>query len=87
MARAMCQSCGMPLNDKTKGTEADGSPSLKYCNLCYEKGKFTQPDATAKEMQETAYKALRQKHWPRFLAHMVTNNIPKLERWQPKGKT
>jgi hypothetical protein len=82
MARQMCQSCGMPLKDNVKGTEKDGSISEKYCNFCYENGKFTQPNATAKDMQEVATKALKKKHWPGFLIKMATNNIPKLERWQ-----
>ncbi|MBX4197452.1 zinc ribbon domain-containing protein [Candidatus Saccharibacteria bacterium] len=86
MARQMCQSCGMPLNDKTRGTEADGSPSLKYCNLCYQNGKFTQPNATAADMQRIGYEALRQKHWPGFLAKMAVNGVPKLERWNTPTK-
>mgnify|MGYP002626442912 CR=1 FL=1 len=39
---AWCQSCGMPLaNADMLGTEADGSPSLKYCTYCYQGGHFT----------------------------------------------
>jgi hypothetical protein len=85
MTRQMCQSCGMPLKDKVKGTEKDGTKSEKYCYLCYENGKFTQPSATAKDMQEVATSALKKKHWPGFLIKMATNNIPKLERWQNKN--
>jgi len=88
MARQMCQSCGMPLRDeKSKGTEADGSKSQKYCVHCYQKGKFTWPDATAEKMQIYSIGMLmKQKHWPGFLAKMATNGIPKLERWNQKAK-
>lgn len=44
-----CQSCGMPLNGETKGTEADGSVSEDYCTYCYKDGKFTQ-DMTMEQM-------------------------------------
>ncbi|WP_129045576.1 zinc ribbon domain-containing protein [Companilactobacillus metriopterae] len=45
-----CQSCGMPLNSENLGTESDGSKSSKYCNYCYENGKFIEPDITIEEM-------------------------------------
>ncbi|MBP6334223.1 MAG: hypothetical protein KA444_02035, partial [Bacteroidia bacterium] len=34
-----CQSCGFPLNKDKKGggTEIDGSTSLLYCSMCYQK--------------------------------------------------
>ena len=84
MAGAMCQSCGMPIGkDEVKGTEADGSLSQKYCKMCYQNGKFTQPNATAEDMQKIGYQALRKKHWPGFIAKIALKNIPKLERWQP----
>ena len=83
MSRQMCQSCGMPIGkDEVKGTETDGSLSQKYCKMCYQKGKFTQPNATAEDMQKIGYKALREKRWPGFLAKMAVNGIPKLERWR-----
>ena len=83
MARQMCQSCGMPIKkDEVKGTEADGSLSQKYCTHCYQKGSFTWPDATAETMQIYSIGVLMKHHWPGFLAKMLTNGIPKLERWQ-----
>ena len=81
MAKQMCQSCGMPLNAKNKGAEADGGTSEKYCGLCYQKGKFTNPNATVEAIQKIGYEALRKKHWPGFLAKMAVNGVPKLERW------
>jgi len=71
----------MPLKDN-RGTEQDGSPSEKFCSLCYKNGSFIDPNITVEQMQETAVKALRQKHWPNFLAKMAAGRIPKLERWK-----
>lgn len=83
MARQMCQSCSMPLNDKNKGTEADGSLSQKYCQLCYQKGKFTTPDMTVEQMQAICVRVLnKDKRWPKFLAKLASRQIPKLERWR-----
>ena len=49
-----CDSCGMPLNDSTHGTEADGSISTTYCLTCYAGGVFTAPDATVEQARDAA---------------------------------
>lgn len=49
MEMKFCQSCGMPLNEENKGTEADGSISEDYCVYCYKDGRFTQ-DMTMEQM-------------------------------------
>lgn len=79
-----CQSCGMPLSkDKGGGgTEADDSKSTKYCSLCYQKGKFTEPDLTVEGMQEKVKNIMTSDmHLPRFMANYFVKGIPKLERW------
>lgn len=41
MGQIFCQSCGMPLSDKSQfGTESDGSLSEEYCVYCYKDGNF-----------------------------------------------
>jgi hypothetical protein len=45
-----CQSCGMPLNEHNQSTNKDLTKSNIYCNLCYEKGEFIEPDITMDEM-------------------------------------
>ena len=42
MEQQFCQSCGMPLTDENRGTNADGSHSEDYCSYCYKNGEFTQ---------------------------------------------
>ena len=51
MEQKFCQSCGMPLTDKDKGINADGSRNDDYCNYCYMDGRFTQ-DFTMEQMIE-----------------------------------
>lgn len=46
-----CQSCGMPLTDEVRGTNADGSKSEDYCIYCYKDGAFT-GDFTMEQMAE-----------------------------------
>ncbi len=79
-----CQSCSMPLakDPNGGGSEADGSRSAKYCSLCYQNGKFTQPDFTVTEMQEFCIEQLRKKGIPRFLGWLFTRSLPRLERWR-----
>jgi len=46
-----CGSCGMPLErPDDAGTDADGSPSERYCTHCYRNGAFVQPDLTREAM-------------------------------------
>lgn len=83
MAKQMCQSCGRPLKDDIKGTETDGSLSEKYCNLCYANGAFIDPDITLEEMQVICVNAMKDMHFPGFLARRIAKNqLPQLERWK-----
>lgn len=80
-----CQSCGMPLEKGAKsGTEADGSKSLKYCQLCYLEGSLINPDMTLEEMKETVDKALKEKGWVWPMRVLAKWQIPTLERWSNK---
>ena len=78
----MCESCGMPLKDEFKGTNADGGKTDQYCKYCYADGAFTAPDATVEEMREYSIRGMNEKGWPRFLASLMTKNTDKLPRWQ-----
>ncbi len=49
MEMKFCQSCGMPLTDDNKGTNACGGRNEDYCIYCYKDGKFTQ-DMTMEQM-------------------------------------
>lgn len=78
-----CQSCGMPLKEgKDSGTESDGSKSTTYCNLCYEKGQFTQPNVTLDEMKKIVDESLKEKGWVWPLRLMAKWQLPRLKRWK-----
>jgi len=79
-----CQSCGMPMKKDPElgGTNSDGSKSLKFCSYCYQSGQFTQPDITAKEMQDFCIDKMKEMGMPRLIGWLFTRSIPKLERWQ-----
>ncbi len=82
---SQCQSCGMPLENGSKaGTEADGSKSSKYCNLCYENGEFKEPDITLEDMKVICDNALKEKGWIAPLRWMAKMQLPSLERWKVK---
>ena len=38
----LCQSCSLPLDSDSYGTNADGSKNTDYCKYCFDNGKFTQ---------------------------------------------
>ncbi|WP_299347976.1 zinc ribbon domain-containing protein [uncultured Maritalea sp.] len=79
-----CQSCSMPM-DKDPGhggTEADGRKSEKYCALCYQDGKFLNPEFTAKQMQDFCIVQMKKQGMPGFVAWIFTRGIPNLERWK-----
>lgn len=51
MEQTFCQSCGMPLEEKLLGTNADGRKNEEYCIYCYKDGAFT-GDFTMEEMAD-----------------------------------
>lgn len=80
-----CQSCGMPLaNEESLGTEADGSPSSKYCIYCYKDGHFTY-ECTMDEMVDICVEHMV---FPgsAFTVETARTHIkellPQLERWR-----
>ena len=76
-----CDSCGMPLNETTHGTEADGSESAAYCLTCYATGAFTAPDAGVEAVRDAAIAALVAQGVPPLTATRLTSAIESLPRW------
>ena len=89
-----CQSCGMPLTDEIKGTNADGSRNENYCVYCYKNGKFVH-DFTMTQMIEFCLQFLDQ--WnaqaglnltPVQAKEQMLQHFPHLKRWKEKdGRT
>lgn len=86
MEYKFCQSCGFPLKNDKKGggTEKDGTPSGKYCSMCYEKGEFLMPKEidTAQKMQKYCIEAMKKDGMNGLFAWLVTRGIPRLEKWK-----
>ena len=76
-----CTSCGMPLNDDTRGTEADGKPCDTYCSACYAKGAFTLPDGPIEAVQARSIAAIIAQGVPPLAAKKLTEKIAELPRW------
>jgi hypothetical protein len=81
-----CQSCGMPLQTKKagdcRGSEADGSKSEEWCNLCYENGAFIVPNCSLDEMKEIVDTALKEKGSGRIMRWLAQKQLPSLKRWK-----
>ena len=83
-----CQSCGMPLNDENRGTNADRSKNDDYCMYCYQNGKFTN-DCTMDEMIEFCAQFVDEvnKNMPKPMTKeeykdMMRQYFPMLKRWE-----
>jgi hypothetical protein len=80
-----CGSCGMPIaGPGDAGTEADDSPSDRYCTHCYRGGAFVEPDLTREMMiEEFAPQLAAQLGMPLERATaMVTAFTATLPRWR-----
>ena len=88
MEQKFCQSCGMPLTEEIKGTNADGSKNEDYCIYCYKDGAFTR-DCTMEEMIDFCAQFVDEvnKNMPRPMTQeeykqMMRQYFPKLKRWE-----
>ena len=83
--QTVCQSCGMPLaSPDLLGTEADGSPSERFCKWCYENGSY-QGACTMEDMVDICVEHMATPDAPfspeEARSYMETL-LPTLERWQ-----
>ena len=68
-----------------KATEKNGTENPNYCKLCYENGKFTNPELkTAKDMQELVKDVLKKQGVGKVKRWFYTMEIPKLDRWNKR---
>jgi hypothetical protein len=78
-----CQSCSMPLQKPEDfGTNADGSKNQEYCQYCYQKGKFTEPEITMGQMIEKCTGIMKQMNMPEAQIEQTKKFIPILKRWR-----
>lgn len=94
MDEQFCQSCGMPLSDTNKGTNADRSQNNDYCMYCYKDGRFAQ-DFTMSQMIEFCLQFTDQINkeaglnlTPVQAKEQMLQCFPHLKRWREKdGRT
>lgn len=94
MDEQFCQSCGIPLSDTNKGTNADRSQNNDYCMYCYKDGRFTQ-DFTMSQMIEFCLQFTDQINkeaglnlTPVQAKEQMLQCFPHLKRWREKdGRT
>jgi hypothetical protein len=86
MENKICQSCGMPMDDNSFGTNANMSKNKEYCHYCFKLGKFTDEgiimEDKIKKNIAIAVKIGLSESKARTLAE---STIPKLKRWKKKG--
>lgn len=82
----VCQSCGLPLNERILGNENNGTFSQEYCYLCYRNGKFINPDLTLEQMKQHIVKMIDQTQANKFQKWMLKKVYPlqlrSLKRWR-----
>jgi len=68
------------------GTNADLSASKEYCQFCFRKGEFSEPNITMQQMIEkvTGFMVTLEKMPESKVKRMAKTFIPELKRWQSK---
>ena len=82
----VCQSCGIPLNERILGNENNGTFSQEYCYLCYRNGKFILPNLTMDEMKQQISKIVNQSLENKFQKWLTKKvlclQLKTLKRWK-----
>lgn len=83
--RELCQSCGLPMDKaEDRGSEADGRASAEYCRDCYQRGSFTSPGLTQRQMLDICVREMARKGvMPKAVAWpLMRLTLPRLKRWR-----
>ncbi|MDD5342728.1 MAG: zinc ribbon domain-containing protein [Patescibacteria group bacterium] len=80
----ICQSCSLPLvKEEDFGTNSDGGKNEEYCNFCFQKGQFTEPNMTKDEMVKRVAEMMPKKEGSEEQVRFaVDSRIRNLRRWQ-----
>lgn len=83
-----CQSCSMPLTDKSMmGTEKDGSVNKEYCKYCYMEGALVNPDMTLDQMTALVIGKMEDMEIPADIIETAVKRLPDLKRWKKVATT
>lgn len=82
MEMDLCQSCAMPMGDKSLyGENKDGSKNEDFCIYCFKDGKFT-AEMTMGEMIEVCVPHMVKEGMSEEKAREILNDtLPQLKRW------
>jgi hypothetical protein len=69
------------------GTLANGKETNEYCQFCFQNGRFSDPQATMREMIENSVRIMvKRMAIPEPRAREIANaTIPPLKRWSSPG--
>ncbi|QVK12130.1 zinc ribbon domain-containing protein [Weissella ceti] len=87
-SKQYCQSCGFILTRENAGTNADLSHSHLYCQVCFQRGRYTQPYITYRDMVKKCYSRLNVKDMPWWKRYGYLVGYPMflrtLARWRSR---
>jgi len=83
MKPEICQSCGLPFTDESKGTSRDQTESEDYCNNCFQNGCFVEPSLSLRELEVNYLeKAKKNEDLTLEEAQVAIKISPTLKRWR-----
>ena len=83
MKPLICQSCGLPFTDESKGINRDQTKSEDYCLNCFQNGNFVEPSLSLREMEVRELKrAKKNENMTLEEAQEALKILPTLKRWR-----
>jgi len=83
MKPEICQSCGLPFTDESRGTNRDQTESEDYCINCFQDGNFVEPSLSLREMEvRHLEKAKKNEDLTLEEAQKAIKILPTLQRWR-----
>jgi len=80
-----CQSCGMILRLQPNYFNfSDLEKKSIYCNNCYSKDEFTEPDLTLEEMKAKVKERCKDLKFGKLKTIVIVSRLYELERWKDK---
>ena len=76
----------MPIHVGNFGTNASGSMNFEYCNMCFQKGAFTDMDMTCARMVQMSidYMTKNMGFSEEEAKELSFEIIPRLKRWRQR---
>lgn len=83
MVSKVCQSCGLPVVDESKGTNRDLTYNEDYCSSCFKNGEFTDHSLTLHKLEvQIKDKANKHNEISFEEAERLQKILPGLKRWR-----